>query len=388
MKVVIASDSFKGSCNSYEIASAFEKGIHTVCPDAEVVKIPVADGGEGTVQTLVSGLGGRLKTVTVKNPLGIDIPADYGIINGDTAVIEMAAASGLLLVPDNLRNPLITTTYGTGEMMRDALHSGCTKIIIGIGGSATNDGGAGMAQALGVLLTCENGKELGFGGGILSSLARIDVSGIDPLLRLCEITVLCDVSNPLCGTDGASFVYGPQKGAMPNDITLLDSNLRHFAELILRYTGKNVMDAEGAGAAGGLGAGLMAFCNATLKPGIRTILEIVNLDSHLKDADFVITGEGKIDGQSAFGKVPVGVAAYARNRGIPVFAIVGGIGDGADKVYPYGISSILSIVPGPVSLEYSLANTPQFASDAAARLMRIILQSGKIHAGRPVGTYG
>jgi glycerate 2-kinase len=372
MKVVIASDSFKGCCTSMEAADSFEKGILKVCPNAKIVKIPVADGGEGTVHALVSGLGGRFRQIDVTGPLGEKVSAQYGIIDETIAVMEMSAASGLTLVPSDKRNPLNTTSFGTGEMIRDALRIGCKKIFIGIGGSATNDGGLGMAQALGISFTNKDGKELGFGGIELGELEKIDLTRIDRHLSDCEIITLCDVSNPLCGKTGASYVYGPQKGASDSDVSFLDENLKHFAEVIKKHTDKDVINVPGAGAAGGLGAGLMAFCNAALKPGIETILDFVHLETHLEHADLVITGEGKIDGQSAFGKVPVGVAKMAKKYSVPVVAIVGSIGEGAEAVYANGIHGIVSIVRGPITLEDAIKNFTVLAEDAAERLMRLL----------------
>jgi glycerate 2-kinase len=372
MKVVIATDSFKGCCTSMEAASAFEKGILNASPDAQIIKIPVADGGEGTVDAVVSGVGGKLHLVEATDPIGRRVSAQYGIIPNGIAVIEMAAASGLPLVPKEKRDPKYTTTFGTGEMIRDALDQGCRKIFIGIGGSATNDGGIGMAQALGVSFTDKNGKELGFGAGDIGSLAHIDISRLDARLSECEIVALCDVTNPLCGKTGATYIYGPQKGVKPEELSVLDSNLKHYASVILDQLGKDIADIPGAGAAGGLGAGLMTFCNARLKPGIETVLTLVGLETHLEDSDLVITGEGRIDGQSIFGKVPVGVARAAKKYNVPVIAIAGSIGDGAHAVYDYGIDSILSIVRGPISLEDSIANFKFLAEDAAERMMRII----------------
>jgi glycerate 2-kinase len=371
MKVVIASDSFKGCCSSIEAAAAFESGIRAFLPDASIVTVPVADGGEGTVQALVSGLGGTMREIEVTGPLGWQVKASYGIINNVTAIMEMSAASGLSLVPEDKRNPLITTSFGTGEMIRDAMHIGCKKIYIGIGGSATNDGGMGMAQALGVSFLDKENKELGFGGKVIGELDRIDLSHRNQNLLHCEIVALCDVSNPLCGETGASYVYGPQKGANALDVLLLDAHLKHYSEVIMRQTGKDVAHVPGAGAAGGLGAGLLAFCNATLKPGIETVLEVVQLEKHLADADLVITGEGRIDGQSCFGKVPVGVAKVAKKYNIPVIAIVGSIGDGAEAVYELGIDGIVSIANGPATLEDSIKNFHVLAKRAAESIMRI-----------------
>jgi glycerate 2-kinase len=372
MKIIIATDSFKGCCTSLEAASAFEKGILRASPSAQVIKIPVADGGEGTVDAVVAGTGGKLRSVEVTDPVGNRIMAQYGITKDGTAIMEMAAASGLPLVPKEKKDPNFTTTFGTGEMMKDALDQGCKKIFIGIGGSATNDGGLGMAQALGVSFKDKNGKELGFGAKDIGSLDRIDISRLDNRLSECEIVALCDVTNPLCGNKGATYVYGPQKGVKPEDLPVIDAKLGHYAGVIHDQLGKDIAEIPGAGAAGGLGAGLMAFCNAKLKPGIESILNLVGLEIHLKDAALVITGEGRIDGQSVFGKVPVGVAKLAKKYDLPVIVIAGGIGEGAHAAYDYGIDSILSIVKGPMTLEEAMANFNSLAEDAAERMMRIV----------------
>jgi glycerate kinase len=372
MKVIIAPDSFKGSSTSIEVANNIEKGIRKVFPDAEVIKIPIADGGEGTVEALVLGAGGTFKDVDVKGPLGETLKARYGILDNGSAVIEMATASGLPLVPENLRNPLVTTTYGTGELIKAALNEGCKKIVIGIGGSATNDGGVGMAQALGVSFKDSKGCELGFGGGQLDKLETIDISGIDPRLKDTEIIVACDVSNPLCGERGASAVYGPQKGATPEMVKQLDSNLHHYAEKIKAQLGMDIADIPGSGAAGGLGAGLIVFCGASLKSGIETVLDEVEIDKHLPTADLVITGEGKIDSQSIYGKVPVGVGQRVKKYNKPVLAIVGGIGQGAQAVYEYGVDGIMSTVNNAMPLSEAMGRSAELLEDAAERVMRII----------------
>jgi glycerate kinase len=372
MKIVIAADSFKGSCSSLQVANLAEKGIKKVFPAAEVVKVPVADGGEGTTEALVTGLKGSFRRITVTGPLGTKVTAEYGILPGKVAVMEMATASGLPLVAEADRNPALTTTYGTGELIKDALDQGCRKLMLGIGGSATNDGGMGMAQALGALFQDTAGQELGFGGGALAKLAKIDLAALDPRLKEMELITLCDVANPLCGSQGASYIYGPQKGAKPEDLPVLDQNLRHFAAQVKLHLGKDIAEIPGAGAAGGLGAGMIAFCDSKLRRGIDTILELVELESKLAGADLVITGEGRIDGQSIFGKVPVGVGLLARKHEIPVIAMVGGIGPGAEAVYEYGIGSIVSIVNRPMPLEESIREAETLIAEAAERLMRII----------------
>ncbi|WHH59050.1 glycerate kinase [Petroclostridium sp. X23] len=372
MKILIAPDSFKGSNTTISVANKIEKGIRKVFPNAEVVKIPIADGGEGTVDALVIGTGGEIKKAYVTGPLGKKIYAEYGVLKNGTAVIEMAAASGLPLISEEKRNPLLTTTYGTGELIKAALDQGCKKIVIGIGGSATNDGGLGMAQALGVSFKDQDGNELGYGGGELGKLAAINVSNLDSRINQTEIIVACDVSNPLCGEKGASAVYGPQKGATPDMIKELDGNLKKYADIIKQTLRKDIKDVSGAGAAGGLGSGLMVFCNAQLKSGIETILDVVNIDRHLPTTDLVITGEGKIDGQSIYGKVPVGVGQRAKKYGVPVLAIVGDIGEGASAVYEYGVDGIMSTVNKAMPLSEAMAKSSELLEDAAERIMRII----------------
>jgi len=351
MKIVVAPDSFKGSLTAVEVADAIEQGIREIFPEAEIVKIPMADGGDGTVQCLVTATGGKILKEKVTGPLGDEVLASYGIL-GDkkTAVIEMAEASGLTLVPENKRNPLITTTYGTGQLIKAALDQGCRKMIVGIGGSATNDGGAGMVQALGVKLLDKDEEELGFGGGELKKVFRIDTKYLDNRLSETKVLVASDVSNPLCGPKGASWIYGPQKGATPEVIEELDESLAHFAEIVKRDLNKDVKDIPGAGAAGGLGASLMAFLDAELRPGIDIVIEIVKLERAIKGADLVITGEGKIDSQTIYGKAPIGVAKIAQKYNIPVIAVAAIIGDDADIVHQYGINTLIKISEPPMSL--------------------------------------
>jgi glycerate kinase len=351
MKIVVAPDSFKGSLTAIEVSVAIEQGIREVFPEAEVIKIPMADGGEGTVQCLINATGGKILEEKVIGPLGDKVLAHYGFL-GDkkTAVIEMAAASGLTLVPENKRNPLITTTYGTGQLIKAALDQGYRKMIIGIGGSATNDGGAGMAQALGVKLLDQEGKEVGFGGGELKKIVKIDISCMDNHLSGTKVLVASDVNNPLCGPQGASKIYGPQKGATPEVIEELDKSLAFFAELIKRDLNKEVKDIPGAGAAGGLGAGLMAFLNAELRPGIEIIIEAVKLEQAIKDADLVITGEGKIDSQTIYGKAPIGVAKIAKKYNVPVVAVAAIIEEDSQIFQSYGIDTLIQISEPPMRL--------------------------------------
>ena len=373
MNIVLAVDSFKGSCSAIEVAEHLEEGILRVLPQAQVQKIPVADGGEGTVQALLYAVGGTLRQKTVTGPMGSPVTAEYGVLDNGVAVIEMASASGLPLVPAGERNPLVSTTYGTGELIRQVLDEGYRKLVIGIGGSATNDAGVGMAQALGASFLDGQGQELPFGGGALDRLAQVDLTNMDPRLKDCQITVACDVSNPLCGPTGASRIYGPQKGATEEMIQQLDQNLRHFADVVEPALGLSFREIPGAGAAGGLGAALLAFCGATIKSGIDTVLDAVQLEQRVAQADLVITGEGRIDGQSVFGKVPVGVATRSKKvKPLPVIAVVGGIGPGAEATYDYGIDAILSTVNGPMSLEQAMEQAPSLLAQAGERVIRLI----------------
>ena len=373
MKVVIAPDSYKGCLSALEVAKAMERGVLSVFPSAEVRKIPIADGGEGTVAALVTATNGQLRQTEVTDPLGNKIIAHWGVLgDGRTAVIEMAAASGLPLVPKEKRDPRVTTTYGTGELIKAALADGLAKIIIGIGGSATNDGGTGMARALGVRFLDAAGQEVAAGGGSLAEICQIDTTGLDPRLKNTEIVVACDVDNPLCGTRGASAVFGPQKGATPEMVQQLDAGLAKYASCARQATGRDVAEKAGAGAAGGLGAGLMFFTPAQLKPGVEIVLDAVGFSDIVRDADFVITGEGRTDFQTAFGKAPVGVAKVAKTHGAPVFCISGGLGDGAEDVLAQGIDALMSICDRPLSLEECMAAGAQLIEPAAARLCRIV----------------
>ena len=374
MKVVIAPDSYKGCLSALEVAKAMERGVLSVFPSAEVRKIPIADGGEGTVAALVTATNGQLRQTEVTDPLGNKIIAHWGVLgDGRTAVIEMAAASGLPLVPTEKRDPRGTTTYGTGELIKAALAEGLAKIIIGIGGSATNDGGTGMARALGVRFLDAAGQEVAAGGGSLAEICQIDTTGLDPRLKNTEIVVACDVDNPLCGTRGASAVFGPQKGATPEMVQQLDAGLAKYASCARQATGRDVAEKAGAGAAGGLGAGLMFFTPAQLKPGVEIVLDAVGFSDIVRDADFVITGEGRTDFQTAFGKAPVGVAKVAKTHGAPVFCISGGLGEGADDVLAQGIDAVMSICDRPLSLEECMAAGAQLIEPAAARLSRIVM---------------
>lgn len=372
MKVVIAMDSFKGTYSSLEVAQFISKGIYKVYPDAELNTIAVADGGEGTTKVLVDSLCGRMVEMTVQNPVGKPIKAAYGILPDSTAVIEMSAASGLTLLSPQEYNPLITSTYGAGQMIMDAIEKGCPKIIIGLGGSATNDGGVGMASALGVRFLDKSGNDLAPGGAALKLLDRIDVSGLSPKVRSTQFLVACDVENTLCGSNGASAVFGPQKGADNEMVRELDSCLRHYGDKILQTLCIPVAEVPGAGAAGGMGAGLIAFCNAKLIKGVDLILDYLEFDRRVQQADIVITGEGRLDAQTIYGKVPVGIAKRAKMHSKPVYAIAGFLGEGAQAVYDHGIDAVISAIVAPMSLGEAIQKSPQAIENAAENLMRII----------------
>ncbi|HAS6153173.1 TPA: glycerate kinase [Vibrio vulnificus] len=360
MKIVIAPDSYKESLTAMDVAIAIEKGFKQVLPDAHYVKLPMADGGEGTVQSMVDATGGTIIAHTVTGPLGQRVDGFFGLLGeGKIAVIEMAAASGLHLVSPELRNPLITTTLGTGELIKAALDHGVEHIIVGIGGSATNDGGIGMAQALGIKLLDAHGNALGYGGGELAKLATIDCSQLDPRLAQVRLEVACDVDNPLCGIKGASAVFGPQKGATPAMVTILDKNLAHYAAIIKQQLGVDVRDMAGAGAAGGMGAALLGLLNAELRPGIEIVMDAVRLDEIVANADLVITGEGRIDSQTIHGKTPIGVARTAKKHGLPVIGIAGCLSADCGVVHEHGLDAVFAVVNRSVDLPTALAEAAE-----------------------------
>jgi glycerate kinase len=373
MRVLIAPDSYKGSLSALAAAEAMERGVKTVFPQAEVFKVPIADGGEGTVEALVAATGGTLRRLRVQGPLLEPVEALWGVLgDGVTAVLEMAAASGLPLVPLDRRDPRLTSTFGTGELIKAALDAGLNRIIIGIGGSATNDGGTGMARALGARFLDADGLDLPQGGGALARLARIDLAGLDPRLASADLLVACDVDNPLAGPRGASAIYGPQKGATPEMVVELDAALSRFAGVAAEATGRDVALLPGAGAAGGLGAGLLFFTPAQLRPGVGIVLEATGFDALVKTCDLVITGEGRTDAQTAMGKAPVGVAAVAKRYDVPVLCLSGGLGDGAEDVLALGIDALMSIVPQAMPLEACMARGAELAEAAAARACRLL----------------
>lgn len=373
---LLAPDSFKESMTAKEVCEAMEIGIKRAIQDAECIHVPMADGGEGTVQSLIDATGGTLIQKKVTGPLATPVLAQYGILgDGKTAVIEMASASGIHHVTKETKNPLITTTFGTGELIRDCIEKGITDIILGIGGSATNDGGTGMARALGYKFLDKSGNELPFGGGFLGELDKIDATGVIPQLKNVKILVASDVTNPLCGERGASAVFGPQKGATPDMVQTLDNNLRHYSQIVKQQLGTDIVDVPGAGAAGGLGAGLLAFTNSTMKKGIEIVIEYTNLVEKLQNVNYCFTGEGGIDFQTKFGKAPYGVAQAAKrvNSSIKVIALAGYVGQDVETLYDEGFDAIFGIVPGAADLETLLARGKENVartSESIARLLK------------------
>ena len=373
MKIVIAPDSFKESLTALEVAQAVEAGFKRVFPNAEYIKVPMADGGEGSVQSLIDATGGKLSKAEVTAPLGDKVTAFFGI-SGDkkTAFIEMAAASGLHLVPPAQRNPLKTTSFGTGELIKKALDAGVRKILLGIGGSATNDGGVGMLQALGASFSDAQGREIGFGGERLQYIERISLDGLDPRLNHVEFEVACDVNNPLCGERGASAVFGPQKGATPEMVRILDDALARFAEKALAQLNIAIADQAGAGAAGGMGGGLLLLPKVQLKAGVQIIIEATQLAKRMENADLVITGEGRMDAQSIAGKTPIGVAQTAKRFNLPVVAIVGCLREDYDVVYQHGIDAVFPIIRQLGTLEETLGQGRENLESGAENIARLI----------------
>ena len=350
-----------------------EKGIKIVDKDAEVIKVPMADGGEGTVDSLVDATHGQRVIVEVTGPLGNKISSYYGILgNGTTAVIEMAKASGLEIVEKKKRNPMITTTFGTGELIRDALDHNVKEIIIGLGGSSTNDGGSGMAQALGAKLLDQNNHQIPFGGGNLDKLDKIDISNLDSRLQDVKIILASDVTNPLIGKDGASRVFGPQKGATPEMVEKLENNLQHYAKIVKRDLNKEVALVSGAGAAGGLGAGLIAFTTCEMRRGVDLAIEVTKLEEKIRDADYVFTGEGGTDFQTKFGKTPYGVAKLGKKYHKPVISLAGYLGEGIDSLYSEGFTAIFGIIPGACDLSTALKNGPSNVARTTENIVRLL----------------
>lgn len=372
MQIILAPDSFKGSLSSPDVCTAMKKGVDAALPEANVTVMPLADGGEGTVDALIRGTNGSFFKTVVQGPLGEQVGATWGILgDGKTAVIEMAEASGLPLVEKHRLNPLQASTYGTGQLIEKALDRGCTKVILGIGGSATNDGGAGMASALGVKFLDENGEELPPGGENLLHLSNIHTDNLDPRLQQTEIMVACDVTNPLCGPNGASEIYGPQKGATKEMVKTLDEALYHYASMIREQLSINIIDVPGAGAAGGLGGGLLAFLNGELRPGIDIVLEVIEIEKELQKADLVITGEGKTDKQTTFGKAPMGVGQLAQSIGIPVICISGSLAHGYEQLEKHGIQACFSILDQPKTLEEAMNETGRLIEETVRNVINV-----------------
>ena len=373
MKILIAPDSFKGTLTASEVCNSIEKGIKNFIPHAKTFKLPLSDGGEGFIETMVSSTGGIIEKVLVKDPIGRQIEASFGIL-GDkkTAVIEMAAASGITLLDNIEKNPLKTSTYGTGQLIKSAMDKNISKIIMGIGGSATVDGGVGMAMALGIQFLDKSGKSIGFGGGALEKIYTIDTTHIDPRVKRIQIEVACDVSNPLTGESGAAAVFGPQKGASPLMVKKLDHNLTILALKLKEQLNKNIEFLPGSGAAGGLGAGLLAFTNSILKSGIELVLQYTNFDIHVRNADLVITGEGKVDDQTLQGKVPMGVAELAALSNCPVVVIAGKLEGNIHKFHTHNIHALFSIISDTIQEKELYARTPELLEKCAEQIIRTI----------------
>lgn len=372
MKLLFASDSFKGTLSSEQIIRLLTDSANRIFPGCETVGVPIADGGEGTVDAVIAVTKGCLRTVKVHGPLMEEASASYGVFHGDSAIIEMAAASGLPMVPAQKRNPLHTTTYGTGELIKDALDNGYRRLSIAIGGSATNDGGMGAMRALGIKFLDQDGKELSGIGEDLGKVADIDVSGLHPAVKDASITVMCDVNNPLTGPDGATYTFGKQKGGTPEILDELEAGMKQYASVMRDKLGLDVENLAGAGAAGGLGAALCGYLNAELKSGIETVLDLIDFDGLLEGTDLVVTGEGRIDWQSAFGKVPSGVGMRCKAKQIPAVAIVGGMGNGAEKIYEFGVDSIVPTINGAMDIEEALERAEELYISAADRAFRMI----------------
>ena len=382
MRIVVAPQEFKGSLTAIQAAQAIADGLRRALPDAELVLVPMADGGPGTVEAVVTAKGGRWQKTTVRGPLGATIDAAWGITDGDTAVIEMAAASGLVLMPEGQRDPRIASTYGTGQLIAAALAAGCRRIIVGMGGSATNDGGAGVAQALGARLLDDDARDLPPGGAALARLARIDVSGLDPRLRQARLFAATDVFNPLCGPQGASAVYGPQKGATPEMVRELDAALARYAAVLERDLGVRVLDVAGAGAAGGMGAGLVAFLGAEILPGAKLVADAVGLEQRMAGADLVIAGEGRLDSQTGFGKAPWEVARLAREAGLPVIAIAGALREDCGPELLDAFDAVATILPPGVSPQEAMARGGELLAAVAEQVGRLLALGRRLSEGR------
>lgn len=372
MKIVIAPDSFKESLSAAGVASALARGLRQALPEAEVIECPLGDGGEGTLDAVLAATGGEVREARVTGPLGELVTARWGwLAEQRTAFVEMASASGLELVPRACRDVRVATSHGTGELLRAALDAGAERLVVAIGGSATNDGGAGVLQALGVRLLDGQGQALAPGGAALASLASLDLTYLHPRLSAVEVVIAADVDNPLCGPQGASQIFGPQKGASPEQVRELDAALAHFATVTAATLGRDVSEQPGAGAAGGVGFAALAFLQATFRPGIEVVAELVGLEEALQDADLAVTGEGRLDGQTLRGKTPAGVLRLAQRHGVPVVAVAGSLGEGYDALYQQGLAAAFSLVPGPLSLEEALAQAEGLLERTARDIGRL-----------------
>ncbi|MBS4202254.1 glycerate kinase [Bacillus sp. FJAT-49732] len=371
MKIVIAPDSFKGSVSAIDAALAIEKGVKNAFPNAKTVMLPVADGGEGTLETLVTVTDGQKVHTKVKGPHGKEVNAYFGVLGDQsTCVIEMAVASGLNLIEESERNPLLTTTYGTGELINAALDKGYRNFVLAIGGSATNDGGVGMLQALGMQFKDKDGNEIGYGGGELGKIHHISTEHFDQRIKESTFLIASDVENPLVGEQGASYVFGPQKGATDEMVKVLDQNLLHYANLVEDITGVRLHDMPGAGAAGGIGGSFLAFFPSDMKRGIEVVLEYAKFDESLNDADLVITGEGKVDFQTAYGKTPMGVSQAAQKKGIPTIILAGSVGENIQNLYQYGVVGIFSIINQPMSLDEAMKEAESLLETSVEQICR------------------
>lgn len=384
MNVLIALDSFKGSLSSIEANRAVKDGIWDVDKEVNIITVPLADGGEGTVEALVKGTNGDFVKTNVTGPLGNRVEATYGILyDGRTAVIEVAAACGLPLITEDERNPLKSTTFGVGEIILDALETGCQEFLIGLGGSATNDAGVGMLQALGFSFLNREGKEIGVGGGELQHLYKIDDSNVHQLLKNCTFRIACDVNNPLYGPNGASSIYAPQKGATPKMVEQLDNSLKNFADVVLLEKGIDLQSIPGSGAAGGLGAAFAAFLDGSIQPGVQLVLEMIGMEEKMAKVNFVITGEGRLDGQTSMGKAPLGVAELARKYHIPTVALAGGINKEAEKLNALGITAFFSVVTGPMSLAEAMDSKTAYQNiRITSKQIFHLMQAGRTGEGR------
>ena len=372
MKIVIAPDSFKESLSAAGVASALARGLRQALPAAEIRECPLGDGGEGTLDAVLAATGGEVREARVTGPLGEPVTARWGwLAEQRTAFVEMASASGLELVPRARRDVRIATSHGTGELLRAALDAGAERLVLAIGGSATNDGGAGVLQALGVRLLDGQGQALAPGGAALASLASLDLTDLHPRLAAVEVVIAADVDNPLCGPQGASQIFGPQKGASPEQVRELDAALAHFATVTAATLGRDVSEQPGAGAAGGVGFAALAFLQATFRPGIEVVAELVGLEEALQGADLAVTGEGRLDGQTLRGKTPAGVMRLAQRHGVPVVAVAGSLGEGYEALYQQGLAAAFSLVPGPLSLEEALAQAEGLLERTARDIGRL-----------------